>query len=118
LGIGHVLQDSSGGLRILFNAIATPLLFMIFTGYQSIQSGLLKSTCAFYNPRFFILASRAHRLQLSYPLSSSKISILFDKPKKVCLTSETVNIDLPATRGKRQRWAASRDAMKEPTAIS
>lgn len=26
LGIGHVLQDSPGGLRVLFNAIATPLM--------------------------------------------------------------------------------------------
>lgn len=44
LGIGHVLQDSSGGLRILFNAIATPLLLLLlsmtFTVYQNIYPGL------------------------------------------------------------------------------
>ena len=41
LGIGHVLQDSPGGLRVLFNAIATPLmLFMTFTVFQNISRGL------------------------------------------------------------------------------
>jgi len=35
LGVGHILQDSPGGLRILFNAIATPLmLFMTSTVSQ------------------------------------------------------------------------------------
>jgi hypothetical protein len=41
LGIGHVLQDLPGGLRVLFNAIATPLMLsMTSTVSQKLSRGL------------------------------------------------------------------------------
>lgn len=110
LGIGHVLQDSPGGLRVLFNAIATPLML-------SMTSMIPQKVCLAVSHKARVPSttpgilvsfsssskSACHCPQFLYPNSFIHIR----KPTEVRLNSRTVNADLPIARDTRQRWAAS-----------
>ena len=113
LGIGHVLQDVSGGLRVLFNAMTAPSMLAVVL-WSSFESTFVTSFVHLPFPSCRPFDS-AYALVLSFPFAGLSLLHLVLKPSIARIATVKLLRHSPHFLEHLAPWAAFQGAMEEMT---